>query len=232
MKKIGFLEAFSIGVGGMVGGGIFAVLGLTIDLAKGAAPIAFLIAGLIALITAYSYAKLSVRFPSEGGTIEYIVRAFGNNLFSSVINNLLLMSYVVMLSLYAYAFGSYGSALLAGHEIIWLHKLLAGSVIVFFVFINLLGAYLTGKAEDIMVFAKVGILLFFIIVGLKTFNPEQLRPEYWSDPISIVTGGLIIFVAYEGFELIANATKDVEDPLVVPNAFCASVIFPKCSYTS
>ena len=61
-KKLGFLEAFSIGVGGMVGGGIFAVLGLTIDLAKGAAPIAFLIAGLIALITAYSYAKLSVKY--------------------------------------------------------------------------------------------------------------------------------------------------------------------------
>lgn len=46
-KKIGFLEAFSIGVGGMVGGGIFAVLGLTINLAKGAAPIAFMVAGVI-----------------------------------------------------------------------------------------------------------------------------------------------------------------------------------------
>jgi len=99
-KKIGFIEAFSIGVGGMVGGGIFAVLGLTIDLAKGAAPIAFMIAGLIALITSYSYVKLSLRYPSEGGTIEFIVQAFGNGVFSSVINNLLLMSYVVMLSLY------------------------------------------------------------------------------------------------------------------------------------
>ncbi|MEO1958124.1 MAG: amino acid permease, partial [Nautiliaceae bacterium] len=111
MRKIGFLEAFSIGVGGMVGGGIFAVLGLTIDLAKGAAPIAFLIAGLIALITAYSYAKLSVKFPSKGGSIEYIVKAFGNNLFSAIANNLLLISYVIMLALYASAFGSYASAL-------------------------------------------------------------------------------------------------------------------------
>ena len=232
MKKIGFLEAFSIGVGGMVGGGIFAVLGLTIDLAKGAAPIAFFIAGLIALITAYSYAKLSVRFPSEGGTIEFIVRAFGNNLFSSIINNLLLFSYVVMLSLYAYAFGSYGSALLMGHEVTWLHKLLAAGVIIFFVFINLLGAYLTGKTEDIMVFAKVAILLLFIVVGLKTFNGEQLKPQYWSDPISIITGGLIIFLAYEGFELIANAAKDVEDPKVLPKAFYASVIFVIFLYVS
>ena len=232
MKKIGFLEAFSIGVGGMVGGGIFAVLGLTIDLAKGAAPIAFLIAGFIALVTAYSYAKLSVRFPSEGGTIEFIVRAFGNNLFSSIVNNLLLMSYVVMLSLYAYAFGSYGSALFTGHEISWLHKLLSASVIIFFVFINLMGAYLTGKAEDIMVFLKVAILLLFIVIGLKTFNGEQLKPEYWTDPISIITGGLIIFLAYEGFELIANAAKDVEDPKILPKAFYASVIFVIFLYVS
>ncbi len=231
-KKIGFWEAFSIGVGGMVGGGIFAVLGLTIDLAKGAAPIAFLIAGFLALITAYSYAKLSVRFPSEGGTIEFIVRAFGNNTFSAIVNNLLLMSYVVMLSLYAYAFGSYGSALLTGHEIPWLHKLLAASVIMFFVFINLMGAYLTGKAEDIMVFLKVAILMVFIIAGLKTFNPEQLKPQYWSEPISIITGGLIIFLAYEGFELIANAAKDVEDPKILPKAFYASVIFVIFLYVS
>ena len=225
MKKIGFLEAFSIGVGGMVGGGIFAVLGLTIDLAKGAAPISFAIAGLIALITAYSYAKLSIRYPSEGGTIEFIVQAFGNNLFSSSVNNLLLMSYVVMLSLYAFAFGSYGSALFTGHDILWLHKLLAAGVILFFVFINLFGAYLTGKTEDIMVFIKIAILLLFIFVGLKTFHSQQLKPEYWTSPLSFITGGLIIFLAYEGFELIANAAKDVENPSVLPKAFYASVIF-------
>lgn len=64
-KKIGFIEAFSIGAGGMVGGGIFAVLGLTIDLAKGAAPIAFAVAGFIVLVTAYSYVKLSLRYPPQ-----------------------------------------------------------------------------------------------------------------------------------------------------------------------
>ena len=232
MKKIGFLEAFSIGVGGMVGGGIFAVLGLTIDLAKGAAPIAFFIAGLIALITAYSYAKLSVRFPSEGGTIEFIVQAFGNNLFSSSVNNLLLMSYVVMLSLYAFAFGSYASALITGHEVAWLHKFLAAGVILFFVFVNLFGAYFTGKTEDIMVLIKVAILLFFIFVGLKTFNPEHLKPVYWTSPVSIITGGLIIFLAYEGFELIANAAKDVKSPKVLPKAFYSSVIFVIFLYVS
>jgi len=233
-KKLGFWEAFSIGVGGMVGGGIFAVLGLTIDLAKGAAPVAFLIAGFIALVTAYSYAKLSVKFPSEGGSIEYIVQAYGNNLFSSVANNLLLMSYVIMLSLYASAFGSYGSALIMGHEVAWLHKTLAVFVIVTFVLINLLGAYLTGKAEDILVYTKVGILLAFIAIGFYTAEHfERLSPEYWESFIKIVTGGLIIFLAYEGFELIANAAKDVENPeKTLPKAFYASVIFVIFLYVS
>ena len=130
MKKLGFLDTFSIGVGGMIGGGIFAVLGLTISLAKGAAPIAFLIAGSIALITAYSYAKLSIKYPSEGGSIEYIVQAFGNNLFSSIANNLLLISYVIMLALYASAFGSYASALFLGKDIVWFHKVAASLVII------------------------------------------------------------------------------------------------------
>ncbi len=234
MRKIGFLEAFSIGVGGMVGGGIFAVLGLTIDLAKGAAPIAFLIAGTIALITAYSYAKLSVKFPSEGGSIEYIVQAFGNNLFSATVNNLLLVSYVIMLALYASAFGAYGSALFLGHDVTWLHKLLAVGVIGIFTFINLLGAFLTGKAEDILVYTKVAILLIFIAIGFYTgTHYERLEPQFWESYLKIITGGLIIFLAYEGFELIANSAKDVINPQkTLPRAFYASVIFVIALYVS
>ncbi|NPA87567.1 APC family permease [Caminibacter pacificus] len=234
MRKIGFLEAFSIGVGGMVGGGIFAVLGLTIDLAKGAAPIAFLIAGTIALITAYSYAKLSVKFPSEGGSIEYIVQAFGNNLFSATVNNLLLVSYVIMLALYASAFGAYGSALFLGHDVTWLHKLLAVGVIGIFTFINLLGAFLTGKAEDILVYTKVAILLIFVAIGFYTgTHYERLEPQFWESYLKIITGGLIIFLAYEGFELIANSAKDVINPQkTLPRAFYASVIFVIALYVS
>jgi amino acid transporter len=225
-KKIGFIEAFSIGVGGMVGGGIFAVLGLTIDLAKGAAPLAFLFAGLIALITAYSYVKLSLRYPSEGGSIEFIVQAFGNSRFSSIINNLLLISYTIMLALYAYAFGSYGSALILGRDELWLHQLLSAGVITLFMVINLLGAFLTGKAEDIMVLIKVLILLIFAGVGSFNIDISRMSPENWESFSSIITGGLIIFLAFEGFELIANTARDVKEPQKnLPLAFYSSVIF-------
>ncbi len=224
MKKIGFWEAYSIGVGGMIGGGIFAVLGLTILLAKGAAPVAFIFAGIIALLTSYSYAKLSVRYPSEGGTVEYLVRAFGNNIFTGYLNTLLLSSYVIMLSLYSYAFGSYASALFLGHEVEIVKKIFIILVIVFFTVLNAFGAYVSGKAEDIMVFMKVGILLFFSALGFLTGDFSKLSPEHWESIIKIMTGGLIIFLAYEGFELIANTAHDVEDPeRTLPKAFYAAV---------
>lgn len=225
-KKIGFIEAFSIGVGGMVGGGIFAVLGLTISLSKGAAPISFAIAGFIALVTVYSYVKLSLRYPSEGGTIEFIVQAYGNGLFSSVVNNTMLFSYVIMLALYAYAFGSYGSALIAGTDVTWIHKLLAAGVIIVFTLVNLLGAFMTGKAEDIMVFIKLSILLVFVGVGYFSIDWTHMASTQWMPMPSVMAGGFIIFLAYEGFELIANTALDIENPEKnLPRAYYASVLF-------
>lgn len=110
--KIGLKEAMSIGIGGMVGGGIFAVLGLAVSLSKGGTPLSFLFAGIIALITSYSYVKLSLKFPDRGGTVKFMNEGFGKTVFSGGINNLLWISYIIMLSLYASAFGSYAPNLL------------------------------------------------------------------------------------------------------------------------
>lgn len=221
-ERIGFLEAYSIGVGGMIGGGIFAVLGLSLQLAGYAAPVAFLIAGLVALATSYSYAKLSVRYPSEGGTVEFLVRGFGPGLLSGGLNVLLLASYVVMIALYAYAFGSYGASL-AG-ESLFLKHLLAALVIAAFVFVNALGALVSGRVEDALVLFKLGILLVVAGAGLGLVDWGRFSPSNWPPMTSIVTGGMIIFLAYEGFELIANAAQDVKDPRILPRAFYASVI--------
>ncbi|MGV2830429.1 hypothetical protein [Myxosarcina sp. GI1(2024)] len=117
-NKIGLLSVVAIGVGGMVGGGIFAVLGLSVQLARGGAPVAFFIAGIVALLTAY--ARLSVTFPSRGGTVTFLNKAFGTGAITGSLNILLLLSYVVMLSLYAAAFGSYGASFLPpGWLIYW-----------------------------------------------------------------------------------------------------------------
>ncbi|HHS92583.1 MAG TPA: amino acid permease, partial [Campylobacterales bacterium] len=141
-------------------------------------------------------------------------------------NNLMLISYVIMLALYAYAFGSYGSALFVGSDVVWIHKALAAGVIVLFTLVNLMGSFMTGKTGDVMVFIKLAILLLFVAVGFFTIDTSRLEPSTWTSPTSIVTGGLMIFLAYEGFELIANTARDIRAPQKnLPRAYYSAVIF-------
>ncbi|MDD3765377.1 MAG: amino acid permease [Nevskiales bacterium] len=91
---LGFWSTAAIGVGGMVGGGIFAALGLSVELARGGAPLAFALAGVVAGVTAYAYARLSVRFPSQGGTVAFLDRAFGPGWLTGSLNILLWISYI------------------------------------------------------------------------------------------------------------------------------------------
>jgi amino acid transporter len=226
MKKIGFWSVAAIGVGGMVGGGIFAVLGLAVQMSGGGVPLAFLLSGLIALLTAYAYSRLSVTYPSQGGTVEYLNQAFGPGVFTGGLNVLLWLSYIVMLSLYAYAFGSYGKIFFpAATQVFWKHALIS-SVVIVLTLINLAGAGAVGKAEAWIVGIKITILLLFIAFGLRSVRLERLAPSTWTDPVSLFAGGMIIFLAYEGFELIANTAQDVSDARrTLPRAFYTSVGF-------
>ncbi|MGW8246534.1 MAG: APC family permease [Acidiferrobacterales bacterium] len=225
-KDLSYLEVAAIGVGGMVGGGIFAVLGLSVQLTKGGAPVAFLIAGVVALVTSYSYAQLSVAYPSQGGTVAFLDRAFGPGILTGTINILLWISYIVMLSLYAYAFGSYGASFFpTDSQLIWKHFLITGSVVAI-TGLNLLNARMIGEAEDWIVLLKLVILLLFIVVGIWGVDGARLLPQAWSSPVHLVAGGMIIFLAYEGFELIANTAQDVRDARkTLPLAFYSSIGF-------
>jgi amino acid transporter len=208
----------------MVGGGIFAVLGEAVALAHGATAVAFAIAGLVALLTAYSYAKLSVAYQSEGGTVTFIDKAFGDNILSGSINLMLWLSYLVTISLYATAFASYGETFFS-HKTALLHHGLITLAIVVPAVINLVSASFVGKSETIIVILKVSILVLVIVAGASYVEPARMSPEHWGTPLSIVTAGMIIFVAYEGFELIANAAEDIKHPAKnLPRAFYASVI--------
>jgi amino acid transporter len=225
-EKIGYLEAAAIGVGGMVGGGIFAVLGLSVQLAQGGAPVAFTIAGVVALVTSYSYTRLSVTFPSQGGTVAFLDRAFGPGILTGSMNILLWISYMVMLSLYAYAFGSYGATLFPqASRVLWKHVLISLSI-TGITGLNLLSARFIGEAEEVIVAIKLVILLLFVSFGAWGIKGARLSPEHWSEPLKLVSGGMIIFLAYEGFELISNTAQDVRDPhRTLPLAFSTSVIF-------
>jgi amino acid transporter len=224
--KLGLWPVVAIGIGGMVGGGIFAVLGLAVQMAHGGTPLAFALAGAVALLTAYAYAKLSVAFPSRGGTVTFLDRAFGPGLFTGSLNVLLWLSYVVMLSLYALAFGSYGATFLpAAWQPFGKHALITLGVALL-TGLNLLSAEWIGRAESWIVGLKVAILLLFVGAGLASIQIARIAPASWSPPLQLVAGGMIIFLAYEGFELIANTAQDVRDVArTLPRAYYTSVGF-------
>jgi amino acid transporter len=225
-RALGYWSVLSIGIGGMVGGGIFAVLGLAVQLAHGGTPIAFALAGMIALVTAYSYVKLSVRYPSQGGTVEFLNQAFGAGLLTGGLNVLLWLSYIVMLSLYAYAFGSYGASFFPeAAQQVWKHIFISGAILLF-TGLNILGAKKVGESETYIVLLKITILLVFLGAGLWTVNLQRLEPAAWSAPVQLIAGGMIIFVAYEGFELIANTAENVKNPRkTLPLAYFTAVGF-------
>jgi amino acid transporter len=230
---LGLLAVVAIGVGGMVGGGIFAVLGLAVQEAGGGTPVAFALAGVVALLSAYSYEKLSIAYPSRGGTVTFLDRAFGAGMVTGSLNVLLWLSYIVMLSLYALAFGSYGATFLPqAWQSVGTHVLISVSVIAI-TGLNLLSAEWIGRAEGWIVGLKVLILLVFVGVGLVGANASQAAPSTWSSPLRLIAGGMIIFLAYEGFELIANTARDVTDVRrTLPRAYFIAVGFVIALYVA
>ncbi len=229
--KIGLLSAVSIGIGGMVGGGIFAVLGLSVELAKGGTPVAFLVAGVIAFLTSYSYAKLSLAFPNTGGTVEFINQGYGRNVFSGGLNNLLWISYVIMLSLYASAFGSYGASLIKiTGNFAWDKHILLSAIIIFSTLLNYISFKAVSITESFAVYIKIFILIIFVVIGFwglgSNPNLHQLELVNWVGPFKLLSGGMVIFVAYEGFELIANAVPNIKNPKKnISRSYYYSVLF-------
>ncbi|HJO24517.1 MAG: APC family permease [Myxococcota bacterium] len=212
-SRIGTFSALSIGIGGMVGGGIFAVTGLTVELTRGAAPLAFVVAGVVALLTAFSYWRLSLRYPSEGGTVEFLNIAFGTGLFTGALNILLCLSYVILLAVYAYAFGAYGASFFSEADYsFWKHMLLS-LVIVLLAVINWFGADIAIRSENFFNVLKLILLGIFVVIGLSTpMEWSHLSPDTWVGPFELVAGSMVIFLNYEGFELIANASNSMRNP--------------------
>jgi amino acid transporter len=226
-RDIGVAGAFSIGIGGIVGGGIFATLGLAGSQARGATFLSFLVGGVVALLTAYSYVRLSLTYPGEGGTVTFVNRAFGSGLLAGGFNNLLVLSYVITMALYAGAFANYAGGVLPGFAHSIGQQALAPAIIVFLALVNLVGPGLVERSEGFFNAGKLGILLIFIVVGLSspTLSLERLGPSHWVPPLEIIGSGMLVFLSYEGFELIANASNRIRNPAkTLPVAYYGSLV--------
>lgn len=225
MKKIGLWAAVSIGIGGMVGAGIFSILGVATQISGNAVYLSFIIAGLVALLSTYSYAKLGAAFPSAGGPVEFLIKGLGGGMLSGGVNVLLWIGYIFALSLYAKAFGNYAATFLpANAGGIWVN-VFATSIIIFFTGVSFLGPGAVGKSEIWIVATKVIILMAFASIGFFFIKSPLLSVSHWPHAPNIIFGAAIVFLAYEGFGLITNAAGDMENPSVtLPKALYLSVL--------
>ena len=212
-EKLGLKELIAIGVGGMIGGGIFSVLGVAVGFSGSGAPLSFLIDMLIALTAGYHYVKLALTFMDDGASYTYLRRAFPEKPWIAGIEGwVVIVGYVGTLALYAFTFGAYGAELLGAPSSFPVRALLSVSVLLFFFFVNLKGVRTSGVTEDLIVYAKVAILSLFALVGLFQVDGEKLFGSFKGNVVSLFLGASVIFVAYEGFQLITNAVLETENP--------------------
>jgi amino acid transporter len=224
-STISLPAAIAIGIGGMIGAGIFSILGVVADAAGSAMWLSFLIGGIIALFSTYSYAKLGARFPTAGGAVEFLVRGFGVGALSGGLNLFMWIGYILSIALYAQGFSAYCMTFFTETPTPLLAKGIACGVVVFFMLLNTLGAGSVGKAEVFIVAIKVGILLLFAGVGLFYIQPENLAFSHWQSGKEVFFGAGVLFIGYEGFGLITNAAADMKDaPNMLPKALYLSVL--------
>src|SRR5260221_13254196 len=140
--RIGLVAAASIGIGGMVGAGIFSILGVVAHAAGNAMWLAFAIGGVVALLSTYSYAKLGAVFPSAGGAVHFLVKGFGDGFLAGGLNLFMWVGYIISLALYATAFGSYAATFATRTPSALLLKSLAVGIVVLLTLVNAFGARL------------------------------------------------------------------------------------------
>jgi len=215
-KSLGVPELIAIALGGMVGGGIFTILGISVSLVGAYTPVVIIIGGIIASFAAYSYIKLGVYYKDEGATYSFYKRTFPNSSFAaSLIGWWVIFGYISTMALYAYTFASYAISGFSFSDSEWARKIVAGLVILVFTLINIYSVKGMGKIEDIMVYTKLVILVvisFVLMNNSQTTIPVLIQNEGEVGIMSILIVASITFVSYEGFQLVINAVNEMETP--------------------
>ena len=232
-KNLGLIELIAIAVGGMVGGGIFSILGISAAMIGFLTPVAIIIGGLIAMLAAYAYVKLGVYYKDEGATYSFVKRTFPHkHIATATIGWYVIFGYISTLSLYAYTFASYAISDSSYADNVWVRKAVAWGIITVFTLINLWSVKGMGKIEDLMVYTKL-IILFVISVLLmqhgqtnfSSFIDQMIRDAENARLLHILIVASITFVAYEGFQLVINAVNEMTNPEKnIPRAIYGAIL--------
>ena len=231
-RDLGVFSVTFIGIGAMIGAGVFALTGFAAGLAGPALLLAFVLNGGIALLTAMSYAELGSSFPRSGGAYNWVSEALPRPLgfYTGWAN---WFAQAVACALYAVTFGSFfvafvGILFFGGTEnvhvlglgrLFW-ERVLAGAVVALFAWVNYRGAEETGKAGIIVTTAKVAILGLFVAFGAAaTVRDPGWMGKFLGDGGFFPTGmgGVLAamgftYVAFEGYDIIVQSGEEVIDP--------------------
>ena len=230
--KLRLRELLAMGVGGMIGGGIFSVLGLAVDESGHAAPLAFLVGAVIALVAGYSYVRLALTYRVDGASFTYLEHAFPTKpAIAGTAGWTVVVGYIGTLALYAFTFGAYAAHLLGDPTSGALRASLSAAVLLVFLGVNLIGTGAMGRIEDVIVFVKVMFLALLAVVGFTNFDPTLPLPVFDQGVSAVFLGGALIFVAFEGFQLITNAVAETDNPeRDIPRGIYGSIVITSVIY--
>jgi amino acid transporter len=221
--KLSLQAAWAMAVGGMIGGGIFSVLGVVVEHAGRWAWASFLVGGLIALCTGVSYSKLAVKYGESGGAFTFL-RHEKLDSFAGSVSWMLVGGYVLTISVYAFTFGHYLAHVMGGG--VWLPRIAAGVAVASMVAINLRGVGQSAITEILAVWGKLIILIGLAAIGLWAFDAGQLSPSTEHVGFGgLVMGAAAVFMAYEGFQLLSYDYDDMREPAkTLPRATTLAIV--------
>lgn len=219
-------SAIALGIGSMVGAGIFALMGEAAALAGSAVWVSFLMAGVIALLTGYSFVQMGVRYPSRGGVVEYLVQAYGPGLFSGACSILFYIAQLIGMSMIALAFGKYAVKLFGlENQPDVLQNVFASALIVGLAALQLVGSVLIRGIQRTIVIGNLVLLSFVAIALTGLGEASRLSVETWPAGTPILGSLALTFFAYTGFAVIGNSVEDMKDPARdLPRAMYATIL--------
>lgn len=220
---MGFNATWSMAVGGMVGGGIFSVLGVVVMLAGKWAWLSFVVAGLIALATGFSYVQLAKKFGEGGGAFTFL-RKVNRKGFAGSLSWILIFGYILTISVYAFTFGHYVAHVFDFGP--WMPRACALAIVILLTGVNLKGVGDAALLEIITVWGKLLILVGLAVFGIWTWHPEQLTSGIEAKGITgALIGAASVFMAYEGFQLLSYDYEDIRSPdKTLPKAVISAII--------
>ncbi len=234
-KDLGPLAALTIGVGTMIGAGIFVLPGAAISEAGWFAVLSFVLGGAIALLTALSASELGTAMPKSGGAYYYVNQGLGP-LFGSIAGWANWLGLAFASAFYMVGFGQYISNIVGvtggidlGFVVLTWVKLVALAGAALFVAVNYVGAKETGRLQNVIVIILVAILAVFTTVGALRADPANLPAGTGLTPMLTTTG--LIFVSYLGFVQITSVAEEIQDPgKNLPRAVIGSVLLVTAIY--